>query len=89
MGDVEEIVRRLGPRQLAAWKACEWEGEYYSPPNLPVWERRGMRFHGLLDDEGCVTILGERLIAHLNRPSKWRRCLLRVREHLLSSKEGE
>lgn len=87
--DVERIVRGLNARQRAAWRACEWVGEYFDPPNLPVWDRPAMRRLGLLCSDGCVTTLGERLIMRLNAPPWWRRAANRFRTALLSSTQGE
>lgn len=79
MSDVAEIARELTKAQREAWKVSRWEGEYYNPPSLPVWERKEMRRKGLLDNENCVTLLGERLISHLNPPSLWQRFTAAIR----------
>ncbi len=90
---IREVAADLTPREALGWKTAEWEGEYYNAPDCiehSAWCRAKAVAYGLVDrsdEDVCVTLRGEALIAYLNR-SGWQRFRDLFARHL-TDQEGQ
>lgn len=85
--DIETIARRLSTASRGAWANAQWEGEYFSPPDLPnnsaFIASKAMGLLAISEGDLVVTSLGEHLITHLQsqRLSWWKRLFAHLQEN--------